>query len=307
MRNNLDRLGLDTKKPQQDDIAGATGLTFVTPIEIVDLPSRGVFYPEGHPLHNKDTIEIRYMTAKDEDTLSNQSLLKKGMALEKVLQDIVVDKSINMDTLLVGDKNAVIVAARKSAYGADYQTKVTCPSCGKVQGYEFDLNICNVKDPISDEELEEEGIIRTEDNTFVIQIPIYKVPVELKLLTSKDENFISSKVREAQLAKKEMDSILSLQLRLMIKSINGLSDPKVLNEVVSMLPAKDSKAIRQAYVKIAPNMDLSHDFECRSCSYETRLEVPFTSDFFWPKWWIPETSIWTILYPKVSWRMVVYW
>jgi len=283
MRNNLDRLGLEQKQPQQSEAVQASGLQFVTPTEIVDLPSKGVFYPEGHPLYNKDTIEIRYMTAKDEDTLTNVSLLKKGVALEKVLQDIVVDKTINMDTLLVGDKNAVIVAARKSAYGADYQTKVTCPSCGKVQGYEFDLNNCNVKEASLEEDLEAEGIRRTEDNTFVIQLPVFKVPVELRLLTSKDENFIASKVREAQLAKKEMDSILSLQLRLMIKSINGLSDPKILNEVVSTLPAKDSKAIRQAYVKIAPNMDLSHDFECRSCSYETRLEVPFTSDFFWPK------------------------
>jgi hypothetical protein len=283
MRNNLDRLGLDTKKPQQDDIAGATGLTFVTPIEIVDLPSRGVFYPEGHPLHNKDTIEIRYMTAKDEDTLSNQSLLKKGMALEKVLQDIVVDKTINMDTLLVGDKNAVIVAARKSAYGTDYQTKVTCPSCGKVQGYEFDLHNCNVKEPISDEELEQLGIHKTEDCTFIFNLPILKVPVELKLLTGRDENFISQRVREAQLAKKDVESLLLLQLRLMIKSINNMSDPKVIAEVVTMLPAKDSKTIRQVYSQITPNMDLSHDFECKSCSFETRLEVPFTADFFWPK------------------------
>jgi hypothetical protein len=276
-------LGLEQKQPQQSEALQASGLQFVTPTEIVDLPSKGVFYPEGHPLHNKDAIEIKYMTAKDEDTLTNVSLLKKGVALEKVLQDIVVDKTINMDSLLVGDKNAVIVAARKSAYGADYQTKVTCPSCGKVQGYEFDLNNCNVKESATDEELEQHGIRRTEDNTFVVQLPVVNVPVELKLLTSKDENFIASKVRESQLAKKELESVLSLQLRLMIKSINNISDPKVLNEVVTMLPAKDSKTIKQSYIKIAPNMDLSHDFECRSCSYETRLEVPFTSDFFWPK------------------------
>ena len=152
-----------------------------------------MFYPQGHPLLGKDTIEIRYMTAKDEDTLTNVSLLRKGVALEKVLQDIVIDKAINMDTLLVGDKNAVIVAARKSAYGAEYQTKVTCPSCGKVQGYDFDLNNCNVKEPVSDEQLEEAGIAKTDDNTFVLNLPILKVPVELRLLTSKDENFIDRK------------------------------------------------------------------------------------------------------------------
>ena len=283
MRNNLDRLGLEQKQPQQSEAVQASGLQFVTPTEIVDLPSKGVFYPEGHPLYNKDTIEIRYMTAKDEDTLTNVSLLKKGVALEKVLQDIVVDKTINMDTLLVGDKNAVIVAARKSAYGADYETKVTCPSCSKVQGYEFDLNNCNIKDPITEEDLEELGVRKTEDCTFVFQLPILNVPVEIKLLTGKDENFIAQRTREAQLAKKDMESLLLLQLKLMIKSINGISDPKVIAEAVSLLPAKDSKSIRQMYSKIAPNMDLSHNFECRSCSYEARLEVPFTSDFFWPK------------------------
>ena len=81
MRNNLDRLGLDSKQPQQSDIAGTLGLNFVVPTEYVDLPSKGLLYPEGHPLCGKDTIEIRYMTAKDEDTLTNQSLLKKGVAL----------------------------------------------------------------------------------------------------------------------------------------------------------------------------------------------------------------------------------
>ena len=283
MRNNLERLGLETKTPQQAEAVGSTSLSFVTPTEIVDLPSRGVFYPEGHTLHGKETIEIRYMTAKDEDTLTNQSLLKKGVALEKVLQDIVVDKTINMDTLLVGDKNAVIVAARKSAYGADYQTKVSCPSCSKVQVYEFDLNNCSVKDPISDEELEELGVRKTEDCTFVFDLPLLKIPVELKLMTGKDENFIAQRSREAQLAKKEMESLLLLQLKLMIKSINGITDSKVITEAISLLPAKDSKTIRQVYQKISPNMDLSHDFECKACSYEARLEVPFTADFFWPK------------------------
>ena len=110
MRNNLERLGLDSKSPQDDNIAGTSQLNFVVPTEIVDLPSRGLFYPEQHPLHGKDTIEIRYMTAKDEDTLTNQSLLKKGLALEKVLQDIIIDKRVTPDSLLIGDKNAIIIA-----------------------------------------------------------------------------------------------------------------------------------------------------------------------------------------------------
>lgn len=282
MRNNLERLGLDTKGPQDDNGAVTSALNFVVPTEIVDLPSKGLYYPEGHPLHGKDTIEIRFMTAKDEDTLTNISLLKKGVALEKVLQDIIIDKSIRSEQLLVGDKNALIVAARKSAYGSDYQTKITCPSCGKVQEYEFDLNSLDIKNPLSDEELDQLNIVKTDNCTFMFNLPVLKVPVELKLMTGRDENFIAQRTREAQQLKKDVDS-LTLQLSVMIKSINGKEDRQIINEASALLPAKDSRTVREVYKTISPNVDLSHDFECKSCSYETRLEVPFTSDFFWPK------------------------
>jgi hypothetical protein len=282
MRNNLERLGLDTKSPQDDNGAVTSALNFVVPTEIVDLPSKGLYYTEGHPLHGKDTIEIRFMTAKDEDTLTNISLLKKGVALEKVLQDIIIDKSIRSEQLLVGDKNAIIVAARKSAYGSDYQTKITCPSCGKVQEYEFDLNSLDIKNPLSDEELDQLNIVKTDNCTFMFNLPILKVPVELRLMTGRDENFIAQRTREAQQLKKDLDS-LTLQLSVMMKSINGKEDRQIINEASALLPAKDSRTIREVYKTISPNVDLSHNFECKSCSYETRLEVPFTSDFFWPK------------------------
>ena len=217
MRNNLDRLGLENNKPQDDNASTTSTLSFVVPTEIVDLPSKGFYYPEGHPLHGKDTIEIRFMTAKDEDTLTNQSLLKKGLALEKVLQDIIVDKSILLDDVLIGDKNAIIVAARKSAYGAEYETKVTCPSCGKVQQHLFDLNECSVTELVDLSILEEQEIKMTEWGTFLVSLPVSKLVVELKLLTSKDETFLAKKIREAQQNKKEIDSVLSTQLRMMIK------------------------------------------------------------------------------------------
>jgi hypothetical protein len=283
MRNNLERLGLESKSPQDDNSAVTSALNFVVPTEIVDLPSKGLYYPEGHPLHHKDTIEIRYMTAKDEDTLTNQSLLKKGLALEKVLQDIIIDKSIKIESLLIGDKNAIIVAARKSAYGSEYETKINCPSCTKTQNYTFDLNNCNVKEPISLEEIQDLGIEFTEEKTFLIRLPVSKFVVEIKLLNGKDENYLSQKTREAQQAKKDLDSILSTQLRMMIRSVNEVTDNKIVNEALGLLPAKDSITIRHIYKKVAPSMDLSHDFECRFCSHETRLEVPFTADFFWPK------------------------
>jgi len=286
MRNNLDRLGMTPPKAEQDDSAAAAlmqQLSFVVPTEHVELPSKGMFYPEGHPLHGKDSIEIKYMTAKDEDTLTSRNLLKKGIAIERLLQDLIVDKRIMLGSLLIGDKNAIIVSARKTAYGADYETKITCPSCGKNVAYQFDLNNCSTLHGATQEVLEEHNIQFSERGTFVFMLPILNTPVEIRLLNGKDEQWIVQKSKEAENTKNVNESTLSDQLRLMIVSINGVEDQNTLIKAIPLLPAKDSRHIRDMYKLLNPNVDLSHEFSCSSCSFETRLEVPFTADFFWPK------------------------
>ena len=286
MRNNLDRLGMPNQDTKQADDAAAAlmqSLSFVVPTEHVDLPSKGLFYPEGHPLYQKDTLEIRYMTAKDEDTLTSRNLLKKGIAVERLLQDLIVDKRITLDQLLIGDKNALIVAARKTAYGSEYNTKVSCPSCGKNQTYEFDLDSCNIYEGCTDEQLNEVSVTRTEKGTFIGSLPILKTPVEIRLLSGKDEQIILQRQKQAQESKNAIETLYSDQLKLMIVSINNVSDPKVLQQAIPLLPAKDSIYIRDLYKAINPTLDLSHNFVCAGCSFETRLELPFTADFFWPK------------------------
>jgi hypothetical protein len=70
----------------------------------VDLPSQGRFYAQGHPLHGQDSIEIKQMTAKEEDILTSRTLLKKGVALDKLIESLIVNKAINPSTLLIGDR-----------------------------------------------------------------------------------------------------------------------------------------------------------------------------------------------------------
>ena len=122
----------------------AGGFSFVVPTEFVEIPSQGKYYSQNHPLANQDTIEIKQMTAKEEDILTSRTLLKKGVALERVLESIILNKAIHPDSLLVGDRNALIIAARVSAYGNEYNTTVTCPECGTSQEYGFDLNHANI-------------------------------------------------------------------------------------------------------------------------------------------------------------------
>ena len=88
------------------------------PTEEVTLPSKGLLYPEGSPLKN-GVIEMKYMTAKEEDILTNQNLIERGTVIDKLLQSLIVTP-IDYNDLLVGDKNAILVAARILGYGKDY-------------------------------------------------------------------------------------------------------------------------------------------------------------------------------------------
>lgn len=272
-RNNLDRTGAHGN--QEAPPEALQSLEFVSPTELVDLPSKGKFYPEGHPLYQKETVEIKYMTAKDEDILTNQSLLKKGLAIERFLQSVLLDKNINSLSLLIGDRNAILIAARKSGYGPSYDTKITCPNCGEVNRVSFDLENPAVKEPI----IEDKYNIEQEGNIFYVTPPLSGFRVGLKLLTGKEENKIAQMLADK---KNKNEANVTAQFRLMITSVEGDSSPKTINYYVDRMPTQDSRYLRAAYTMVNPSVKIAEDFECRSCGYEQELEVPFGADFFWP-------------------------
>ena len=145
MSRNEDRLGLGTnpnpdQSPAPAASSGGPAFSWSVPTEFVELPSQGIFYPAGHPLAGQKTVEIRYMTAKEEDILTSRSLLKEGVALDRMLQNILVNSAIDISSLLVGDKNALLVAARRTGYGPEYETRVACPACDTSQEYSFDIS-----------------------------------------------------------------------------------------------------------------------------------------------------------------------
>ena len=142
MSRNKDRLGGHSPQPAEAPAQAVEKafdpLSFVAPTEFVELPSKGN-YPEGHPC-GEEVLEIRFMTAKEEDILSSQTLLKKGIAIERMLDSLIIDKKVKAQDLLIGDRNALIIAARISGYGANYKTQINCPSCGDRNHMDFDLN-----------------------------------------------------------------------------------------------------------------------------------------------------------------------
>lgn len=284
-RNNEDRVGSpaqqgDTAPIENDEqeAQAAPALNFTTPTEFVDIPSKGFYYPENHPLHKKDSIEIKYMTAKDEDILTSKSYLKKGIAIDKLLQNVIVNKSIDVNSLLSGDKNAIIIAARTTGYGASYQTKINCPACGASGQIDFDLD----EEPRMTGSEEVEGVEDNGDGTFVATTPRGSIPVKMRLLDGSSEKKLL-KLTTNKKKNNQPESTLSDQLRMAIVSVGGQEDQMMINMFIRSLPASDARYLRDVYSKKMPNVELKHNYECQSCGHEQELEVPLTSDFFWPK------------------------
>tara|TARA_S200002703_G_scaffold119273_1_gene105021 strand:- start:8467 stop:9351 length:885 start_codon:yes stop_codon:yes gene_type:complete len=294
MSRNNGRLGLDDT-PTQDETPAATtaavglgvpsagespSFSWSVPTEFVQLPSEGLFYPPGHPLHNQTTVEIRYMTAKEEDILTSRSLLKAGVALDRMLQNILIDKSLNINSLLIGDKNALLVAARRTGYGPEYTTSVTCPKCASSIEHSFDIS----SPPINDfkSKTRELGVQYSPTGTVSITLPMTDVVVECRLLNGEDEARIV-KETERKVKRKIESSTTTDAFRAFLVSINGDTNPFTIESFIQAMPARDARHLRTIYNEILPNIDLQQSFECTECGHEAEMEVPLGVDFFWPK------------------------
>jgi len=281
-RNNQDRTGASAPTPTSPAASLSTNppLQFVVPTEFVELPSGGTFYPEGHPLHNIGEVEIKYMTAKEEDILTDKTLLKKGLAIDRLLKSVLTDKTINPDNLFLGDRNAILIATRKSGYGSAYDTKLICPICFAHGRHEFDLGDFTTMP--AKENLVSLGATQTETGTILMNLPVMNIEVECRLLTGVDEK--QSLARQQNNKKNKLpEKNLTSQLKSILTSVAGNSDRSYINSFVEAVTASDSKYIRVTYQKCVPTVELREEYVCGECGASTEIDVPFTTDFFWPK------------------------
>ena len=288
MRNNDERTGAvqhpDSPAPSQQQ-SGQTGLNFVAPTEFVEIPSKGKFYPAGHPLHGVEAVEIRQMTAKEEDILTSQTLLKQGVAIDRFLHSVLVDKRLTPDDMLVGDKNALIIAARCSGYGFDYSANITCPNCGTTSKQEVDLIEAKQSyEGYIQEEAEEQLPAVSGPNAsgnYIITLPVTKANFEVKLMTGREEKAFSKRMQQRK-KKKQAEAMLTDQFKTFTVSINNVGDLRKMYMFIDNLPVRDSRFLRQTYAKLSPALNLKHDFVCTECGHEQEVEVPISAQFFWP-------------------------
>ena len=238
------------------------------PTEVVDLPSKGYFYVEGHPL-SKGKVEIKYMTAKEEDILTSQNLIQQGTVIDTLLQALIMDKTINVNDLLIGDKNAIMVAARILGYGKEYEFEYE----GKEQ--EVDLSKLNPKK--IDFKKMTRGV-----NEFSFELPTSKRTITFKLLTGNDESKINKEVIARQKISKDLSSQLTTRFKHMILSVDGNTEQSyIINFVENEFLSRDSLAFRQYINDITPDMDMTVKVT-NSSGEEIEVTIPVTVRFFWP-------------------------
>ena len=279
-RNNSTRT--QAPHPAADNTPITTGpdvdiFSFVTPTEFVELPSQGRYYPAGHALHKQTTIEIRHMTAKEEDILTSETLLKKGLALDRLIQSVIITPGVNVNDLLVGDKNALLIASRITGFGPLYEAKVTCPSCTEGIETTFDLATLPL---VHAETLPDEVTYR--DGEFCFMLPKTGVEIGVKLLTVTDETLL---VRQNERRKKmKMRPGRSTELlKTVITSVGGHTDKEKMAKFIDMMPLSDVKHLRNIYEQIKPDIDVECDFSCDMCDHEGKVVMPLTAAFFWPR------------------------
>jgi len=242
------------------------------PTEIVTLPSKGLLYPKESPL-SKGEIEMKYMTAREEDILTNQNYIRQGTVIDKLLQSLIVTP-INYDDLLIGDKNAILIAARILGYGADYSFKYTNE---RGQEVETSVDLSSLKEKTIDETLLEKGV-----NEFTFDLPKSGNVVTFKLLTHGDEKKIEQEIKGLQKINPNTTTDITTRMKYTITSINSNREQKSIREFVdTYLLAPDSRALREYYNKVQPDIELKFIPEDENYTGEG-INIPISLNFFWP-------------------------
>lgn len=249
------------------------------PTEIISLPSKGLVYPEGSVLRD-GKIEMKYMTAREEDILTSQNLIKQGIVIDKLMQSLIISP-IQFEDLVIGDKNAIMIAARILGYGKDYTINATCPECEAVNEFNVDLT------QLPEQNIPE-GTVMASPGVFEFTLPQSKRVIHFRLLTTGIDKQVSKQldaVKKANKNSQAVDRELTTRLKSLIVSVDGNADRTfVANFVDNELFAMDSRAFRTYMKSVTPDTKFEISYVCSECSHEEEaLSFNIDTSFFWPK------------------------
>ena len=239
------------------------------PTEVIDLPSKGYFYSEDNPL-SSGQLEIKYMTAREEDILTSVNLIQKGLAIDKLLESLIINEDINIKDILIGDKNAIMIASRVLGYGKKYVVSV--------DNEEVAIDLTALKDKEVDLSKYDKG-----KNEFPFTLPNSKRNITFKILTWGDDELIEKELEALEKVGAQIKSEMTTRLKRRITSVDGDNTPSVINNFVdNEFLAVDSLAFRQYADEITPDVDMTYKYVSSIDGEEKEIVVPMTTQFFWP-------------------------
>jgi hypothetical protein len=245
------------------------------PVETMPLPSNGLVYPVDSSLHGRETVDIRAMTAREEDILTSKAYLKKGTVITELIRSCLMDKTIDPRDLLTGDRNALMVAIRITGYGAEYDAEIECPECGTKAPHRFDLSGLPLK------RLEVPPVMSGR-NLFEFVLPMSKKNVKFKFLTGRDEEDIVAMGEKQKKLGLSTESSITTSLMYSIVSIDGVEDRAKIAAFVKVMPARDSLALRNFIKDSEPGIEMKQETSCPACGHEEEVNMPLGVNFLWP-------------------------
>lgn len=245
------------------------------PTETITMPSHGWWYPLDSPL-SCGTLELKMMTAYHEDILSSRNLIQKNIVLDKLLEAILFDTSINANDMLICDRNAAFYAIRRLAYGDQYEAMITCGRCGKENPITIDLG------KMDNRPFDFEKYVKGENN-FSFKLPVSGREITFKLLSKKDEDAIETEMTGMAKISKEYTKEITTRLSHVITSVDGNSERVNIRKFVNNeLMSRDSLALRKYMRETMPDIDTRFNFHCPDCGLDRMEDTPMGVSFFWP-------------------------
>ncbi len=244
---------------------------FKFPTEVVELPSKGLIYPKDNPL-SSGKVEMKYMTAKEEDILTNQNYISKGIVLDKLIESLIVSK-LDINDMIIGDKNALLIASRVLGYGKDYTFRAYNSDTKQVEDFTVDLTT------LEDKNLDPSNLLKEGVNSFNFELPYSKTPITYKILTHGDEKKIDREIQGLQKINKDSIPEISTRLKYTITSVDGDTEKKTIREFVDKyMLARDSRSLREEIRRVSPDIALTYTGE----GAEEGIAIPINLNFFWP-------------------------
>lgn len=246
-------------------------------VESVPLPSKGLVYPPGSPLHQRQSVEFRAMTTREEDILMSPALIKKGTVVTELIKSCLIDKTIDVPSMLVGDRTALMIGVRATGYSAEYTPTVICPQCQTKSELNVDLNDLPLK-------MLDLTPVEPFKNIFEFTLPRSKKNVKFQFVTGLTEEMMIKDMNARKKKGFENSNMVTNMLQHYIVEIDGDSSRSFINKFIQVMPAMDSSALRQYINDHEPGIDMTYEFECRSidCEHAEKISIPIDGSFFWP-------------------------